>query len=184
MIAVVGFRWPYGTGLLTAILAGMAAGIARGRGAGRGRRRTRWTRHEALADHHRSAGIGTYGIRLSVLVFVHHSALPRTAREALRFVTPAVLAAIILPAVVYAGGSGDFDASGRATSALLAALVAAAVAWATKSVWATIGGGDGGAVGAAVGGLGDEWTRERRWAARRLLHCLHSGDTLVSRIEL
>lgn len=28
VIATVGFRWPYGTGLLTAILAGMAAGIA------------------------------------------------------------------------------------------------------------------------------------------------------------
>jgi len=37
---------------------------------------------------------------LGVLVLVHHSTLPRTARNALRFVTPAVLAAIILPAVM------------------------------------------------------------------------------------
>ena len=29
-------------------------------------------------------GVATYGIRLSVLAFVHHSALPRAAREALR----------------------------------------------------------------------------------------------------
>jgi predicted branched-subunit amino acid permease len=28
VIAVIGFRWPYGTGLLTAMLIGMAAGIA------------------------------------------------------------------------------------------------------------------------------------------------------------
>ena len=82
-------------------------------------------------------GVVTYGIRLSVLVFVHHSVLPRTARDALRFVTPAVLAAIILPAVVYTRGSGHFDAS-PGNERLLAALVAAAVAWATKSVWATI----------------------------------------------
>ena len=58
-----------------------------------------------------AAGIGTYGIRMSVLVFVHHSALPRPARNALRFVTPAVLAAIILPAVVYTRGAGHLDAT-------------------------------------------------------------------------
>jgi predicted branched-subunit amino acid permease len=28
LVAVVGFRWPYGTGLLTAMIAGMAAGFA------------------------------------------------------------------------------------------------------------------------------------------------------------
>jgi 4-azaleucine resistance transporter AzlC len=35
VIAVVGFRWPYGTGLLTAMLVGMAAGIAADRQTGR-----------------------------------------------------------------------------------------------------------------------------------------------------
>lgn len=82
-------------------------------------------------------GAGTYGIRLSVLVFVHHRALPRPARNALRFVTPAVLAAIILPAVMYTHGSGHFDAT-PGNARLLAAALAAAIAWATKSVWATI----------------------------------------------
>jgi branched-subunit amino acid transport protein len=82
-------------------------------------------------------GLVTYGIRLSVLVFVHHSALPRGARDALRFVTPAVLAAIILPAVIYTRGAGPFDAT-PGNERLVAALLAAAVAWATKSVWATI----------------------------------------------
>ena len=86
------------------------------------------------------AGIGTYGIRLSVLVFVHHSALPRPARDALRFVMPAVLAAIILPAVVYTHGAGHFDAT-PGNERLVAAVLAAAVAWATKSVWATIAAG-------------------------------------------
>jgi len=85
-------------------------------------------------------GAVTYGIRLSVLVFVHHSALPRTARDALRFVTPAVLAAIILPAVLYTRGAGHFDLT-PGNERLLAALAAAAVAWTTKSVWATIAAG-------------------------------------------
>ena len=87
-----------------------------------------------------AAGVGTYGIRLSVLVFVHHTALPRPARAALRFVTPAVLAAIILPAVVYTRGSGHFDAT-PGNERLLAAVLAGAVAWLTKSVWATIAAG-------------------------------------------
>jgi branched-subunit amino acid transport protein len=82
-------------------------------------------------------GVVTYGIRLSVLVFMHHSALPRTARDALRFVLPAVLAAIMVPAVLYTRGSGHFDAT-PGNERLLAALLAAAIAWATKSVWATI----------------------------------------------
>jgi branched-subunit amino acid transport protein len=84
-----------------------------------------------------AAGIGTYGIRLSVLALVHHTTLPRPARDALRFVTPAVLVAIILPAVVYTRGAGHFDAT-PGNERLVAAALAAAVAWATKSVWATI----------------------------------------------
>ena len=85
-----------------------------------------------------AAGIGTYGIRLSVMVFVHHSLLPRAARDALRFVTPAVLFAIILPAVLYAGEPVTFDA-GLGNERLVAALAAAAVAWAAKNTWLTIG---------------------------------------------
>ena len=87
-----------------------------------------------------AAGIGTYGIRLSVMVFVHHSTLPRTAREALRFVTPAMLLAIILPAVLYTGEPVAFDA-GPGNERLVAALVAAGVGWVAKNVWLTIGSG-------------------------------------------
>ena len=82
-------------------------------------------------------GVGTYGIRLSLLVFVHHSTLPSAARDALRFVTPAVLAAIIVPAVAYRGGEGAFDI-GFGNDRVVAALTAASVAWLTKSVWPTI----------------------------------------------
>lgn len=85
-------------------------------------------------------GAATYAIRLSVLVFVHHTALPPGARDALRYVTPAVLAAIIVPAVLYAGGDGAFDA-GPGNERLLAACVAAPVALVTRSAWWTIGSG-------------------------------------------
>ena len=87
-----------------------------------------------------AAGIGTYCLRLTFMAFIHPSTLPRGAHDALRFVTPAVLAAIIVPAVVYTGGSGHFDAS-PGNERVVAALAASAVAWATKSVWATIGAG-------------------------------------------
>lgn len=83
-------------------------------------------------------GAVTYAIRLSMLVFVHHSALPPVARNALRYVTPAVLTAIILPAVLYAGAAGGFDA-GPGNARLVAALLAALVARLTGNVWLTIG---------------------------------------------
>ena len=82
-------------------------------------------------------GAGPYGIRLSMLVFVRHDALPVAAREALKFVTPAVMAAIILPAVVYTNGSGTFDV-GFGNERVLAAVVAGGVAWRTRAVWPTI----------------------------------------------
>jgi branched-subunit amino acid transport protein len=83
-------------------------------------------------------GAASFSIRLSMLVFVHHSALPPAFREALRFVTPAIFAAIIAMEVLYPGSEEHFDAGIR-NERLLAALLAAAVAWATNNVWLTIG---------------------------------------------
>jgi len=85
-------------------------------------------------------GAATYGMRLSVLALVHHSRLPRTLREALRFVTPAVLAAIILPAILYSGGSHSFDAT-PGNERILAVAVAAGAALLARNVWLTIGAG-------------------------------------------
>lgn len=82
-------------------------------------------------------GAVTYGIRLSFFVFVHHSSLPTIARDALRYVTPALLTAILVPAVLYVDGAGEFDpwvTNARVPAALLAVGVAAV----TKNVWATI----------------------------------------------
>ena len=82
-------------------------------------------------------GAATFAIRLSLLVFVHHGALPRPARDALRFVSPAVLTAILLPAVLYVGDAEELSVAGN--ERLLAAAIASAVAWLTRNVWLTIG---------------------------------------------
>ena len=85
-------------------------------------------------------GALTYGIRLSFFVFVHHSSLPALARDALRYVTPAVLTAIVVPAVLYLDGAGEFQ-PWLTNARVPAALLAVAVAALTKSVWATIAAG-------------------------------------------
>jgi branched-subunit amino acid transport protein len=82
-------------------------------------------------------GFATYGIRLSVLVFVHHTALPEAVRDVLRYVTPAVLTAIAVTAVLYVGEDREFR-PGPENERILAALAAIGTAWATKNVWATI----------------------------------------------
>jgi len=87
-----------------------------------------------------AAGAATVAIRLSVFALIPHTMLPRAARDALRLVTPAVLAGIILPAVLYAGDRGAFDA-GPGNDRLVAAIVAAGVALVLRNVWLTIGTG-------------------------------------------
>jgi branched-subunit amino acid transport protein len=82
-------------------------------------------------------GAVTYAIRLSVLVFVSHTALPRIARDALWYVTPAVLFAIILPAVLYVGEDQSLSVT-LGNERLVAAAFAAAIAWLTKNVWLTV----------------------------------------------
>ncbi len=84
------------------------------------------------------AGAGTYAIRLSMLVLLHRAALPPLLRSALRLVSPAVLMAIILPAVLYRGTADDLQLD-PGNERILAALIAAAVAYASNNVWLTIG---------------------------------------------
>jgi branched chain amino acid efflux pump len=85
------------------------------------------------------AGAGTFAIRLSWLALARSGGMPAPVREALRFVTPAVLAAIIVPAVLYKGEDADFSVAGN--ERIIAALAAGAIAWATRNVWLTIGAG-------------------------------------------
>jgi branched-subunit amino acid transport protein len=87
-------------------------------------------------------GAATYAIRLSLLVFVSHTSLPPAARDALRFVMPAVLLAIIMPAVLYVGDDESFELA-LGNERLVAAAFGAAIAWLTKNVWLTVTAGMG-----------------------------------------
>lgn len=86
-----------------------------------------------------AAGALTFAIRASAL-FLRPDALAPVARHALRYVTPAVLAGVIVPAVMYVGDQQSFSA-GPQNERLLAALLASAVAWLTRNTWLTIGSG-------------------------------------------
>lgn len=86
-------------------------------------------------------GAATFAIRLSfIYLFGHIDRVPPALQRALRFVPPAVLAALVVPAVVTVGPT---PAATLADERLLAGLVAAGVAWRTEDVLATIAAGMG-----------------------------------------
>ncbi|NDJ74990.1 MAG: AzlD domain-containing protein [Chloroflexi bacterium] len=78
----------------------------------------------------------TYSVRLSVIVLLGDATLPPRLSQALRFVPPAALTAIIFPAVLLPEGSLDISPG---NVRLLAALVAGVVAWRSKSALLAIG---------------------------------------------
>ena len=82
-----------------------------------------------------SGGV-TYAIRLSFIVLLGRVALPEVLRRGLRFVPPAVLAAIILPELVLRQGRLDLAPT---NPRLLAGLLAGVIAWRTRNVLLTIG---------------------------------------------
>ncbi|MFC5970426.1 AzlD domain-containing protein [Halomarina salina] len=84
-----------------------------------------------------AAGLGTFAIRFSFLaVFERTGTVPPRLRRPLRYVPPAVFAALVVPALVFGGeGSG---AAAFTPLRLVAGSVAAVVAWRTESVLWTI----------------------------------------------
>lgn len=81
-------------------------------------------------------GLGTLAYRLSFIeAFASAEGVPPNVRAALRYVPPAVLAALVLPAFLLADGS---LAAGPGNDRLLAGGVAAVVAWRTGSVLGTL----------------------------------------------
>lgn len=84
-------------------------------------------------------GLVTFLTRLSFISLWEHFTPPEIVREALRYVPPAVLAAIIAPELVMPGG-GPVDVSFQ-NERLLAALLAALIAWRTRNMLLTIVGG-------------------------------------------
>jgi branched-subunit amino acid transport protein len=80
------------------------------------------------------AGIGTYTMRASFLVFAHRLAtLPPWVHRILRQIPPAALASLVVPALLRPEGTIDFTQPRFA-----AGVVAAVVAWRTKNTALTL----------------------------------------------
>lgn len=77
----------------------------------------------------------TFGVRYPVLALVGRLHLPEPLVRALKYVPPAVLTAIIVPAVLLREGNLDVSPG---NAYLVAAVVAALVAWRTRSLLGTI----------------------------------------------
>lgn len=78
----------------------------------------------------------TFGVRYPVLVWVGRLKLPEVVLRALRYVPPAVLSAIIVPAVLYP--DGEILRLGLDNPRIIASLIAILVSWRTKNLLLTI----------------------------------------------
>ena len=85
-----------------------------------------------------AVGAGTFAFRFSfVYLFEHVDEVPALVERALRYVAPAVLAALVAPSLLLVDGSIAVVGNER----LLAGLVGAAVAWRTESIiWTMVAG--------------------------------------------
>lgn len=80
------------------------------------------------------AGIGTYAMRASFLVFAHRLAdVPPSIQRLLRQIPPAALAAIVVPAFLRPADSLDLW-----QPRFLAGVVAALIAWRTRNTAVTL----------------------------------------------
>ncbi len=77
----------------------------------------------------------TFGVRYPVLALVGRTELPPALLEALKFIPPAVLTAIIVPAVLMPQGT---VALGYTNAYLVAGIAAALISWRTKNLLLTI----------------------------------------------
>ncbi|MUW15254.1 AzlD domain-containing protein [Halorubrum sp. CBA1125] len=81
-------------------------------------------------------GVATYGIRLSFIhLFGRIDEVPTRIKRPLRYVPPAVLAALVLPDLLTLRPS---IAATLVDERLIAGVAAGAVAWRTENVFATI----------------------------------------------
>lgn len=77
----------------------------------------------------------TFGVRYPVLALVSKLSLPQAVVDALKFIPPAVLTAIVVPAVLLPAGRVDF---GLNNAYLIAGIAAAVISWRTKNLLLTI----------------------------------------------
>lgn len=83
-------------------------------------------------------GVITFLLRLSLLGLSERWRLPPLLEHALRFVPPAVLSALVAPALFYRQGTLDLSLG---NDRLLAGALAAFIAWRTKNILLTIASG-------------------------------------------
>ena len=85
-----------------------------------------------------AVGVGTFAFRFSfIYLFEYVDEVPDPAERALRYVAPAVLAALVAPSLLVVDGSIAVMGNDR----LLAGLVGAIVAWRTESIiWTMVAG--------------------------------------------
>jgi branched-subunit amino acid transport protein len=77
----------------------------------------------------------TFGVRYPVLALVSKLSLPPVVLDALKFIPPAVLTAIIVPAVLMPAGRLDL---GLDNAYLVAAVAAGLISWRSKNLLLTI----------------------------------------------
>jgi branched-subunit amino acid transport protein len=80
-------------------------------------------------------GALTFGMRLSFIYLFGRFSIPEALKRALRFVPPAVLSALVAPALFLPDGALDLS---PANFRLLAGAAAILVAWRTKNTLVTI----------------------------------------------
>lgn len=80
-------------------------------------------------------GVLTYSERMSFILIFGNREVPELLRRALRFVPPAVLSAIVLPAILSQDGALDLSLG---NAQIYAGALAAAVAWFTRNMLLTI----------------------------------------------
>ena len=82
-----------------------------------------------------AVGVGTFIMRLSFIELHGRWRIPMLLSRALVYVPASVLAALVLPAVVYPAGQGGFAVD---NPQIPAAILAAWVAWKTRSTVLTL----------------------------------------------
>lgn len=80
-------------------------------------------------------GLSTFAIRFIPISLLARLDLPEWLKNALRFVPPAVMTAIITPALFFAGGAPNMASN---WPRLIAAVFAALIAWRTRSTLWTV----------------------------------------------
>ncbi|MHC8362660.1 AzlD domain-containing protein [Pseudomonas sp. LS2P72] len=88
-----------------------------------------------------AVGLGTFAMRLSFVELYGRLRIPSVLSRALLYVPASVLAALVLPTVVYPNGQGEFVLN---NPQIPAAIIAAWVAWQTRNTLLTLAVGMGG----------------------------------------